>query len=209
MELIDISMDLATTMPRFPGDPEFHLEAVHAIARGDGYNLSEVRMGTHAGTHVDPPLHFFPGGIPTDGLDLSTLNGPCEVVQVPDDVARIRISDLGRVPAGSERILFRTRNSERWSHEAGFFPDYVALDISAADELAARGVRLVGIDALSVESDPAGRYPVHHALLGRGVLILEGLRLAGVAPGQYELRCLPLKLRGGDGGPARAALVAP
>ncbi len=200
-------MPLFAGMPAFPGDPAFLLEPSHRIDRGDAYNVSAISLGSHAGTHVDPPRHFFSGGAPIDAIDPGRLNGRCEVVEIPPDRKAVRAEDLALVPPGAERILFRTANSARWARALEFFPDYVALEVGAADELVARGsVRLVGLDSLSIEADATGRFPVHHALLGADILILEGLLLNAVPPGTYELECLPLRVRGGDGGPARAIL---
>lgn len=207
MRWIDISMPLSETMPGFPGDPPFSSHPVHAIAKGDPYNLSGLAMGTHAGTHVDPPRHFLPEGATIDQVDPAQLNGRCRVVEVPDGVTAIGAEEVARIPGGTPRVLFRTANSPRWSRRLEFFPDYVAVDLGGARALTERGVRLVGIDSLSVERDPSGRFPVHHQLLGHGTLILEGLLLAEAAPGEYELHCLPLRLSGGDGGPARAVLT--
>lgn len=193
-------------MPVFPGDVEFGLRASRRIRDGDRYNLSRITLGTHAGTHIDPPLHFIDGGAAVDEVDLGAMNGPCRVWPVPDRVASITARELSGVPGGTERVLLKTSNSARWNASRAFFPEYVALDDSAAQYLVESGVRLVGIDGLSIESDPSERFPVHHRLLSAGVLILEGLELFGVPPGDYELRCLPLRLRGGDGGPARALL---
>lgn len=202
----DISMPLYEGMPVFPGDRPFATRPISAVDRGDPYSLSELTFGSHAGTHVDPPAHFVPGGATVDELDLSLLNGPCRVVGVPDDAPAIGPNDVARVPAGTVRVLFRTRNSARWARALSFFPDYVALSEAGARSLFAAGVRLVGVDSLSVESDPGQQYPVHHFWLGAGALIVEGLLLDDVPPGEYELECLPLKIRGGDGGPARATL---
>ena len=209
MRPIDISMPLFVGMPAFPGDPEFSSRPSHSLAKGDAYNVSSLALGSHAGTHVDPPRHFLPDGAPVDELDLGALNGPCRVVDLSRSGPVVRRAEVASaIPPGAERVLLRTANSDRWSRGLEFFPDYVGLDASAADELVSRRtVRLVGIDSLSVESDPTGRFPVHHTLLGAGVLILEGLLLGGVAAGEYDLRCLPLRLRGGDGGPARAVLL--
>ncbi len=208
MRRIDISMPLFPGMPSFPGDPEFESTQVRSLARGDPYNLSELSLGSHAGTHVDPPSHFVPDGVPIDGLDLEVLNGPCRVVAVGSRASSVGVEDVARIPAQTRRVLFRTSNSARWSSRLAFFPDYVGLTPAAADALAQTHVRLVGLDALSIENDPTGAFPVHHALLGRGILILEGLLLSDAPPGEYTLECLPLRLRGGDGGPARATLSA-
>lgn len=204
----DISMPLAPSMPAFPGDPAFASVPVRSLAQGDPYSVSSISLGSHAGTHVDPPRHFLPAGGGVDQLDLEVLNGPCRVVDVPATSAAIGRAETDPVPAGTRRVLFRTLNSERWSRRLEFFPDYVALTEEGARFLLGRGVALVGIDSLSVESDPTGRFPVHHLLLGGGALILEGILLHDVPPGEYVLECLPLRLMGGDGGPARATLTA-
>ncbi|MGI0132416.1 MAG: cyclase family protein [Thermoplasmata archaeon] len=206
MRVIDISMPVYPGMPCFPGDPAVTVQRTHSIDRGDAYNVSTVNLGTHTGTHVDPPIHFLNDGVGIDAVDLGRLNGPCWVHAVPSSARLIDAAALRDVPAGTSRLLLKTRNSARWVSEDRFFPDYVALSPDGAREALHRGVRLVGIDALSIESDTSGTFPVHHALLGEGALILEGLRLAEVAPGPYQLACLPLRLRGGDGGPARAML---
>jgi arylformamidase len=206
MRRIDISMPLQPGMASFPGDPEFAVEPTYSFSRGDPYSTSRLTFGSHAGTHVDPPRHFLPNGEAVDRIDLEILNGPCLVVLVAPNRREIGRSDLPPFPPHPTRILFRTSNSERWDRGDGFFPDYVALTSAAAEELLRRGVRLVGIDALSVESDPLERFPVHHLLLRGGALILEGLCLSEVLPGDYELECLPLRLHDGDGGPARAVL---
>ena len=209
MRRIDVSMPLFAGMPAFPGDPVFESQPSHAIARGDAYNVSRVAFGTHAGTHVDPPLHFLEGAPGTDRLDLNVLNGPCRVIDVDPTHRAVTEADVARLPAGTVRALFRTANSARWARELVFFGDYVALTPGAADALLARRVGVVGIDALSIEADATGAFPVHHRLLGGGCLILEGLLLAETPPGEYDLACLPLRLRGGDGGPARVVLTVP
>lgn len=209
MRRIDISMPLFVGMPAFPGDPVFSSRPTHSIDRGDAYNVSAVTFGSHAGTHVDPPRHFIPGATGTDQLDLGILNGPCHVVGVDPSQPLVTPAHLSSIPAGTTRVLFRTANSARWARSLTFFDDYAALSVDAAKELLARGVRAVGIDSLSIESDPTGTFPVHHLLLSAGALIVEGLLLADAPPGPYELDCLPLRLRDGDGGPARVILRAP
>jgi arylformamidase len=207
MRTIDISLPVHPGMPGFPGDPPVETTPVREIVNGDPYNLSTWKFGSHTGTHVDPPLHFVAGGAGADRLDLNVLNGPCEVVEVDPDRRSIGVSEIARVPPGASRVLFRTSNSARWRRSTAFFEDYVALTDDAAVALLERRTRLVGIDALSVESDPSGAFPVHHRLLRAGVAVLEGLVLADVPAGQYELRCLPLRLVDADGAPCRAVLV--
>ncbi len=196
-------------MAAFPGDPEFRSDPHRSLARGDAYNVSTLSFGSHAGTHLDPPRHFFANGLPADRLDLEDFNGPCWVVAVDPAQREVGPEDVDRLPPGTRRVLFRTANSARWEQSRDFFSDYVALGPRAAEALVARRLRLVGIDSLSIENDPTGAFPVHRALLGNGVLILEGIELAHAAPGAYELVCLPLRLYDADGGPARAVLLAP
>ncbi len=207
MGRIDVSMPLFGGMPAFPGDPAFRTDPARRIDRGDPYNLSALTLGSHAGTHVDPPSHFVSGAPGIDRVDLGILNGPCRVVRIPDDRKEIGIAELRAVPKGAERVLLRTSNSDRWSRRLEYFEDFVALTPEGAVALRKGGARLVGIDALSIESDPRGTFPVHHELLGHGVLILEGLLLGDAPAGEYSLECLPLRLRDGDGGPARATLT--
>ena len=209
MKSIDISMPLFEGMPTFPGDPPFGAELAHSIDRGNPYNLSALRLGSHAGTHIDPPLHFIPSGTPIDRIDLPVLNGPCRVVEVPSEATTVGRREFGEVPAGTERLLLRTANSRRWAQRLEFFSEYVALSLEGAGALFERGTRLVGIDSLSIERDPSGTFPVHHRLLGSGLLFLEGLILSDAPAGTYDLGCLPLRLRDGDGGPAGAVLRAP
>ncbi|MGP8071851.1 MAG: cyclase family protein [Thermoplasmata archaeon] len=209
MRRIDISMPLRAGMAAFPGDPPFGSAPTHSLDAGDAYNVSALAFGSHAGTHVDPPRHFLEEGLSIDRIDLGALNGPCVVVGVDPRHTVVGPAEVAGVPEGTERVLFRTSNSARWRVSGAFFPDYVALTVAAADALIARKVRLVGIDSLSVELDPLGKFPVHHRLLGYGTLILEGLELADAPPGPYELECLPLRLEDGDGGPARAVLLTP
>ena len=209
MHRIDISMPLRSGMAAFPGDPPFSAAPTHSLRSGDAYNVSALGFGSHAGTHVDPPRHFFADGLPIDRIDLGLLNGPCVVIGVPPHRPEVGAEEVAGIPAGTERVLFRTSNSDRWKASPAFFQPYVALTPAAAQALLVRRVRLVGIDSLSVETDPTGTFPVHHLLLGQGALILEGLLLADAPPGAYSLECLPLRLHEGDGGPARAVLVAP
>ncbi|MGB6500017.1 MAG: cyclase family protein [Thermoplasmata archaeon] len=203
---IDVSMPLFEGMPAFPGDPPFRRAPFRAIARGDPYDLSTIGLGSHAGTHVDPPSHFLTRGMSVDRLELDRLNGAAHVLHVPADAVSIGPDELRSVPAGVERLLLRTANSDRWARRLEFFEGYVALTSAGAALLVQRQVRCVGIDALSIESDMSGAFPVHRTLLGNGIPILEGLLLGGAPAGPYELECLPLLIRDGDGAPARAVL---
>jgi arylformamidase len=197
MQIIDISVPIHPGMVIYPGDPDVHLERASSITDGATSNNSKLDMGVHSGTHVDAPVHFIEGAAGTEDLSLDVLNGPCEVVAV----SHLDRSSVEAVPAGTERALFKSPNSELWALDR--FPDaFERFDGAAARALVERGVRLVGVDFLSV-----GDHDAHDILLGAGVVPVEGLDLRGVEPGSYELHCLPLRLVGSDGAPARAILV--
>lgn len=208
MKIHDISIPIAPTMPTYPGDPAVTIEHVLQIARGDNANVSRLSFGNHTGTHVDPPVHFVPGGKTVDQLDLNTLYGPARVVDMTRVERAITARDLERakLPKRATRVLFKTRNSELWER-AGFQKDFVAFAWDAAAWIVAHGIRLVGIDYLSAELFDAREPRTHRTLLGAGVVILEGINLKEIAPGNYTLVSLPIKIKDGDGAPVRAVLV--
>jgi len=204
-ELIDISVPIHPGMHVWPGDPPVRVDRVASLAEGDSCNLSRLDLCAHTGTHIDAPLHFVRGGASVDQLPLDAFVGPARVVDARDRAA-IGAEDIEAIAVQSgERILFRTANSERWTLPS-FLTDFVALTDEAAELLASRGPRLVGIDYLSAQPFHADTAGVHDALLGAGIAVLEGLNLAGVEPGQYELICTPLLILGCEGAPARALL---
>jgi arylformamidase len=196
VRIIDISVPLREGMVSYPGDPVLRMERAAAIANGDVVNLTRMDFGLHSGTHVDAPVHFIDGASGVDTVPLEALVGPCEVIEVPD----LSRDSVARAPEGAERVLFKTPNSELWARDE-FAEEFARLDGEAARLLVERGVRLVGVDYLSVGDEAA-----HHALLEAGVVPVEGLDLRGVEPGSYELICLPLRVVGADGAPARALL---
>ena len=211
MPFFDISVAISPgRTPVYPGDPGVEIVQHAAIARGDAANVSLLRFGAHTATHVDAPAHFIEGAPTISETPLDALVGRAHVVRVREDALEIDERDVDElVPADAERVLFRTRNSAFWSERPGEFREaFTYLTPAAARALAGRGVRLVGIDYLSVERFKSDDFGAHIALLSRGVVVLEGLNLRGVAEGVYELICLPLKLEGGtgDGAPARAVL---
>ena len=208
--LHDISVAVCPQMPSWPGDPTFESRLVDAIAQGEAANVSWIGMGAHSGTHVDAPLHFFENGAAVDSLPLDVLVGPCIVAELPATGA-IRAADLEALslPADVTRLLLKTLNSALWrSHPGAFQADFVGLAPDAARWVINQGIRLLGVDYLSVEPYPAPReHPVHKTLLAAGVVLLEGTDLSAVSPGAYMLVCLPLKLIGLEGAPARAVLL--
>jgi arylformamidase len=210
MPIYDVSVPLSSALPTYPGDPGIQIHDWSKLANGDGANVSALNFGAHTGTHVDAPAHFIEGARKVDALALDVLIGEAHVVEVPED-KRVVDEDfvVTNCPAGATRIIFKTRNSSFWTGDfTEFRTDFTYLDLLAAQRLARTGVKLVGIDYLSVEKFNSKDHEVHHALLSHDVIIVEGLNLTGVPPGKYELICLPLRLRShlGDGAPARAVL---
>ena len=210
MEIIDVSVPLRAEMPTWPGSAGILLKPIKRMAEGDLENVSRLDCNVHAGTHVDAPWHFVEGGHTAEQLPLDMLIGPAFVAFLPETSA-ITANDLDglALPAGTERLLLRTRNSELWAGGmTEFREDYVALSANAAQWVVDHSIRLIGVDYLSVQGF-GDSSPVHGTLLEAGVVIVEGLNLANVEPGLYELICLPLRLVGADGAPARAVLRKP
>lgn len=203
MQIYDVSVPIRAGMPVYAGDPPVTLERVAAIAAGDEANVTRVSFGAHTGTHVDAPLHFDDAGAAVDALPLDVLVGAAHVVDATAARSDLDAATLARlaIPYGADRVLFKTSNSALWERDE-FVPEFVSIAPDGAAALLERGVRLVGIDYLSV-----GPPETHRTLLGAGVVAVEGLDLRGVSPGVYHLLCLPLKLVGSDGAPARTLLV--
>jgi arylformamidase len=206
VDWLDISAPINPSMPTFEGDPPVEFELVKSLARGDVCNLTRINMGAHTGTHIDAPIHFVPGGAGSETIAIDAVVGPAWVVDAREQRGPITADDLARmaIPPAETRILFRTSNSLLWE-QPGFQTGFVGLDASASEVLAGRPTTLVGIDYLSIApfGDPT---PTHVALLSAGVVVLEGLDLRAIEPGPYELLCLPLRIVGSDGAPARALL---
>ncbi|MEY4167475.1 MAG: hypothetical protein RIR52_1299 [Acidobacteriota bacterium] len=206
MVVLDVTVSISSDLPVYPGDPQIEVTPVMSIAAGDIASVSRLGCGTHIGTHIDPPSHFISGGLSVDQLPLETLIGPCRVLDT-GEIPVITADWLSTQPIeGVTRLLFRTTNSRFWREESTFQTNFVHVEPAAARLLVACGVRLVGIDYLSIEKFDFDLPETHLALLGNGVIIVEGLDLGAVAPGDYELICLPLKIRDGDGAPARVVL---
>ena len=204
MRYYDISLNLSTDTVRWVVAPPLEVHERRRISRGDEVNASALTVSVHAGTHVDAPLHFVPGGVSIDAVPLERFVGPAVVHQVDAD----RFITEAHVKAialdGARRVLFKTRNSELLKRRE-YDPNFVAFSVEAARALVARRVELVGLDYLSV-AHADQQAPVHRAFLDHGVVLLEGVDLSEVAPGRYELICFPLRLRGLDGAPCRAVL---
>lgn len=209
MKIYDITVEINPELPVWPGDPDVKIERFEKLEAGDNANISRLEMGLHSGTHVDAPYHFLAEGITLDKIPLERFIGSASVVEVPGEVNILSGEVLARLPAVkiTERILFKTRNSNHWSERPHrFHPDFVAIDPSGARFLVEQGVKLVGIDYLSIAPFRKSK-ETHEILLGAGLIILEGLDLSAIKQGIYQLYCLPLKLGGVEGAPARVILV--
>jgi arylformamidase len=209
MEIYDVSLPISPAMPVWPGDPAVVLEKVSSMDAGAHDNVSRLACGVHTGTHVDAPHHFLNDHRTVESLALDILVGPAQVVQIPADVKVVdaQALDKAALPARTERLLLKTSNSQLWERgDNTFFTGFVAISEDGADWLVRYGIKLVGIDYLSVAPFHQS-IPTHRALLSAGIIIVEGLDLSAIAPGSYSLTCLPLKLVGSDGAPARVILT--
>ena len=205
-EWIDVSVPLHTGMVHWPDNPPVSIEREMSMERGDVCNVSKMSMGVHTGTHMDAPIHYIRGGIGIDQMPLTAAIGRARVIEIGDPVS-IKPEELaGHNIQRGERILFKTRNSARCWQIDDFVKDFVYIAHEAAQYLASLGVQTVGVDYLSVGGYSVDGPETHQALLGGGVWIIEGLNLSQAEPGVYDLICLPLRIVGGDGAPARAIL---
>lgn len=212
--ILDISAPLRDDLVTWPGVVErFERNLVASLDAGDAMTVSHLGLGAHAGTHIDAPCHFLPEGGGVETVPLSALMGPAFVVDVPDGVGVItdNFLDDANIPASAPRILAKTSNSGWSTRHTAFQESYVAFDESAAAWCMRHDIELLAIDYLSVEPFDADTrdYPVHKTLLGAGIVVLESVDLADVAPGRYDLVVLPLLIPGADGAPARALLISP
>jgi arylformamidase len=206
MQWIDVSVTVRHGMPHWPDNPPIVLQRVLDTGRGDDCNVSHLAMGVHSGTHMDGPVHFLHGAAGLDEMPLTATIGEARVIEIkhPREITADELSKQHLLPG--ERVLFRTSNSARCWRSDSFAEDFVGLSEQAATHLAETGVRTVGIDYLSVGGYHADGAKIHKILLEAGIWIIEGLDLSPVTGGRYEMICLPIKLHGSDGAPARAIL---
>lgn len=205
-KIYDISLPIASGGVIYPDNPPIVVEPQKSIAAGATSNISRISFGSHTATHVDAQLHFMDGGAAVDDMALDVLIGPALLIRFPADVMAITADHLKAAKiAGQTRVLFATRNSG-FIRGDKFVPDFTYVAPDAAEYLVAQGVRLVGVDYLSVEQFRSGHHRTHKTLLGAGVIIVEGLDLSEPKAGRYDLICLPLRMKGLDGAPARAVL---
>lgn len=204
-EWIDISVTIKSKMVRWPSDPLVQIRRTKDMDKGDNNNVSLISMGSHTGTHMDAPRHFFAKGKSLDKMPLSVTVGPARVLAIKNAQC-ITAQELrrSRIKRG-ERIIFKTRNSSFWKTNV-FQEEFVYISLEAAKYLSQVGISVVGADYLSVGGYQKDGAKTHKTILGRGIWIIEGLNLFGVKPGNYDLICLPLKILDSDGAPARAII---
>ena len=205
--IIDVSRPIFTGMAIYPRNPPVAITPAKSIARGDSSNVSLLTLGSHTGTHVDAPLHMDVAGTGVDHVSLDAMIGPAIVVGIPDGVRAIGPAELEGSIGRHTRVLVRSRNSARFAATGTFDEEFSYLTPDGAALLVERGVVFFGIDALSVEQYHAGHHRAHDILLQSGAAVVEGLALEDAAPGEYEVVCLPLRIRGCDGAPARVVLI--
>ncbi len=209
MKIYDISLTVTPALPVWPGDPSVMLKRVSKMEEGAHNNVSQMALSAHAGTHVDAPYHFIADGKTIETLTLDVLMGPAYVLEIPDSITLVSAEDLKNAgfTAGMERVLLKTRNNHIWQQPGlPFQSDFVSVAPDGAQYLVDQGVRLIGIDYFSI-APFKDSIPTHRILLGASVVVLEGVNLSEVPAGKYTLYCLPLKLGGSDGAPARAVLT--
>jgi arylformamidase len=208
MRTYDITLTISPDLPTWPGDPGIEIKRVEKIEDGSNANVTRLDIGVHTGTHVDAPYHFLQDGVTIDKINLSLLTGRAYVLYLPDvDEITAAVLEEAQIPPRTRRVLFKTRNSELWAEgETDFKTDFVGLSEDGAEYLVRRGVKLVGMDYLSIAPFKKSR-PTHERLLEAGVVVVEGLNLTEVEQGRYTIYCLPLKIANSDGAPARAILI--
>lgn len=203
---LDVSAPLRHGMVHWPGDPAVAIRRVKSIGPDSSCNLTHLDMGAHTGTHMDAPLHFLPGGEGMESLPLEAVIGPCRVIAIRHpEIIPVEELKKCRLRRG-ERILFKTANSEKSWKRPDFDTAFVHIPAATAQYLVDCGVRTVGVDYLSVGGYKKDGRQTHQILLGARIWLIEGLQLAGIKPGRYDLICLPLKIVGSDGAPARVVL---
>ncbi len=193
-------------MVHWPGDPAFHIRQIYDQKKGDLCTLSQMDLSVHTGTHMDAPRHFLVDAPTMESMPIEATVGLARVIAIEDRKSIGRAELVQHAPQAGERLLFRTANCEAAWDSDEFFEEFVFIDKTGAEYLAECGIRTVGVDYLSVGGFRQDIVETHQALLGAGIWIIEGLDLREIAPGNYEMVCLPLKLVGSDGAPARAAL---
>lgn len=209
INIYDVTLTISADMPTWPGDPPLVLERVNKIEEGKNANVSKLSLSVHTGTHVDAPFHFLQDGGTVENLSLDVLIGAARVVEIPAacDVVNAEVLKAAGVQTGIERLLLKTRNSLLWEkQDKRFETGFVGVDLEGAEYLASIGIRLVGIDYLSIAPFRKSR-PTHEVLLKANMVIIEGLNLCDVPAGDYQMYCLPLKLADTDGAPARVILT--
>ena len=205
-EWTDISLPIHTGRIVWPGDPEVKVEKILQIDKGDICNTRHISTPVHVGTHVDAPLHFIEGGDGIETLPLSSLAGRARVIEIKNET-EVPLDEIeDREMQEGDIVLFKTVNSATYLKEGNFNENYVYLSTAAAEYLVAKKISTVGIDYYSIAGVNSNLVECHQILLGARITIIEGLDLSAIGEGLYDFVCLPLKIVGSDGAPARAII---
>jgi arylformamidase len=202
----DLTLELSPDVITPPGDRPPRFEESKSISRGDPYNLTTITLGTHTGTHIDVPRHFYNNGMTIDQVDFDCLIGRARVIEITGRRAIDRPDLEKETIQPREIILLKTDNSSLIIKDS-FDPAFTYLTPDAARYLVEAGIKTLGFDYFSVEALDNPLPEVHYQLLGNKIIIIEGLDLSQVKPGEYAMAALPLKVRDGNGSPARVVLI--
>jgi arylformamidase len=203
---IDVTVPFRDGMMCFPGDPPCRIKPYWEISKGDTVNLSTIDMGSHTGTHIDAPKHFIDNGKAVDELDIRHFIGRAKVFDFTAEAECVDLTALEGLDIGEgDIVLFKTRNS-RLMHSQTFPEDFVYITPAAARWLTERRIATLGFDFLSIDKYGSSDFSAHYAILGAGIVIIEGLDLSGVEAGEYEIIALPMLIAGGNGSPVRVFL---
>jgi arylformamidase len=206
--IYDVTVPISNALPVWPGDPPVQLSRKSHASRDKTHTvrLTAIEMGSHTGTHMDAPFHMIDGGKRLSDFPLDTLIGKVTVFEIPSARSIGRAQLEGFDWTDIERVLLKTENSKHWN-DGKFYEEFVYLEPDGAEFLVERGVRLVGIDYLSIDKFRSESHPSHFVLLKKNILIIEGLNLNAVPQGKYSIFALPLNLQDADGAPTRVVLT--
>jgi arylformamidase len=207
-QYFDVTLPFSPNLPAWPGEPVAKVNRIKSIEDGDPANVTYLETHVHFGTHLDAPGHFIKNGSMVESLSLDVMIGPAYVIDATENTAiTAAVLETSNIPDDVQRLICKTDNSALWENpEHDFVADFVAISADGAKWIVDRGIKLVGVDYLSVESYHTANFATHYILLGAGVIAIEALDLRAVQPGYYEMACLPMKIVDSDGAPARVVL---
>ena len=203
-EMIDLTAEITAETTVYPGDPKFSMQALATLHEaGSHFNLSQLKLSNHLGTHIDFPAHVIAGGKSSSDYPLEYLCGECLIVDVPQVKRSIDAEFIRALPIEKNQIVFFKTANSNLPKQGAFISDYVYMEPDAAIELVCKQPRIVGVDYISIDAADAEMLPVHHTLLEKDILIVEGLQLKSAPIGVCQVFIAPLNVPHLDGQPAR------